>query len=168
MTTTTKQIILTVLFLTVANISAFCQYGESTYDNRVKTKLDALGLKYEITSKGNFKIIFELKSGRTQVVIINSNTYQYGNIEVREIYSPAIEFSSTTAMSQSNLFILLKQNANQKIGAWQIDEYTNTYTLNFSLRASANASQSNLDDLIRLATTNADEMEKQLSDEDKY
>jgi hypothetical protein len=166
MTKSTKQIILTMLFLTVANVSAFCQYGETPYDNRVKTKLDALGIKYEITSKGNFKIIFKMENERTQLVIINSVTYQYGNIEVREIYSRAAYVASKTAFNQSNLFYILQENAEKKIGAWQIDG-TDDFSLNFSLRASANATQSNLEDMINLAAKVADAMEQKLTDEDK-
>jgi len=163
----TKQLILTALLLTVTNIPAFCQYGDASYDSRVKSKLDDLGIKNEITSDGNFRIIFSMENNRTQLVIINSATYQYGNIEVREIWSCAAIVNNKSAFTQQNLFYILQENSKLKIGAWQIDG-TSDYGLNFSLRANANASSGNLDDLIRLAAKSADQMEQKLTDEDKH
>ena len=166
MTNKTKQIILTGILLMIFSIQGFSQYGETTCDNRVKTKLDDLGIKYEINSSGNFKLIFKMENERTQLVIINSETYQYGNIEVREIYSRSAFVKNKTEFTQQNLFYLLQDNSKQKIGAWQIDGSTE-YSLNFSLRASANTTSDNLDDLIRLVAKVADEMEQKLTKEDK-
>jgi hypothetical protein len=164
----TKKIFITLVLSIITITSAYSQYGEAAYDNRVKLMLDELEIKYDITGTGNFKIIFSMGNDRTQLVVINSKTHEYGNIEVREIYSPAGGFSSSSSVSQSVLLKLLRENSIKKIGAWQIDGDEGDFRINFSLRANANASKSNLDDLIRLAARVADEMEIQLSDKDDY
>ena len=168
MTQTAKQIILTGLLLTVFTVKAFCQIGEASYDSRIKSKLIALGIKYEITDKGNFKVIFNMGNNRTQMVLINSNTYEYGGMEIREITSIAAITDDKTAFTQNTLFTLLERNHTYKLGAWQIDGGQSPYILQYGLRISANATQSVLDELIRLAAKVADEMEHQLTDDDKH
>ncbi len=133
MTKTAKQIILTGLLLTVVSFQGFCQLGETNYDNRIKSKLIALGIKYEITDKGNFKVIFDMGNKRTQMVLINSNTYEYGGMEIREISSIAAITDDKTAFTQNTLFSLLEKNETYKLGAWQINGGKSPYILQFGL-----------------------------------
>jgi len=163
----TFKSIFTLLILTVS-LNTFAQLGESNYDYRVKSKLDNLGIKYQITDKGNFKVIFDMGKDRTQMVIINSNTYEYGGMEIREIFSTAAIVESKYDFNQSILFSLLELNETYKLGAWQIDGGTSPYILQFALRISANSTQTVLDDVIRLAAKVADEMEQKLTSEDKH
>ena len=107
-------------------------------------------------------------NGRTQVVIVNSKTYEFGGAEIREIFSVAAVVSSKSAFTQSNLFKLLELNQTYKIGAWQIHGGESPYILEFAIRAGANTSSSILADLIKLAARTADDMEQRLTDEDKH
>ena len=163
----TIKTIFALLFLTVS-LNTYAQLGESNYDYRIKSKLENLGIKYQITDKGNFKVIFDMGQGRTQMVVINSNTYEYGGMEIREITSIAAIVDSKYDFNQNNLFRLLELNETYKLGAWQINGGTSPYILQYALRISANSTQSVLDDLIRLAAKTADEMEQKLTSEDKH
>jgi len=144
------------------------QIGDNNYDFRVKSHLDKLEINYEISGNGNFKVVFDMGEGRSQLVIINSITNQYGNMEVRDILSPIYVADAKSSFSQSMLFDILELNGTYKLGAWQIDGGESPYILQFNIQISANASESVLDDSIRLAASVADEMEKKLTVEDTY
>jgi hypothetical protein len=163
----TIKAIFVLLFLTVS-LNTLAQLGESNYDYRIKSQLENLGIKFQITDTGNFKLIFDMGKGRTQMVIINSNTYEYGGMEIREITSIAAIVDSKNEFNQSNLLSLLELNETYKLGAWQINGGTSPYILQYALRISANSTQSVLNDLIRLAARIADEMEQKLTNEDEY
>lgn len=163
-----KQCISTFLLLLAMTLNGWSQIGEANYDNRIKTKLEALGIKYTITDQGAFKIIFDMGNNRTQLVVIKSNTHEYGGMEIREVSSVAAVAEIRSEFSQENLFYLLEKNETYKLGAWQIHGGKAPYLLEYSLRISANATQSVLNEIIRLAAKVADEMEQALTDEDKY
>ena len=57
------------------------------HDMRVKTLLDAIGTNYEIDAEADFKLEWEYDNGRTQIVYVNSNTEEYENMEIREVWS---------------------------------------------------------------------------------
>jgi hypothetical protein len=157
-----------ILKLALVSLFLVTTASASAQDSRVRSALDNAGLKYTITDNGNFKIPFDMGNGRTQVVIVNSKTYEFGGAEIREIFSVAAVVSSKSAFTQNNLFRLLELNETYKIGAWQIHGGESPYTLQFAIRAGANTSSSILADLIKLAAKTADDMEQRLTDEDKH
>jgi hypothetical protein len=157
-----------ILKLALVSLFLVTTASASAQDSRVRSALDNAGLKYTITDNGNFKIPFDMGNGRTQVVIVNSKTYEFGGAEIREIFSVAAIVSSKSAFTQNNLFRLLELNETYKIGAWQIHGGESPYILQFAIRAGANTSSSILADLIKLAATTADDMEQRLTDEDKH
>jgi hypothetical protein len=148
--------------------SAQAQIGEPESDSRVKNQLDALGLKYSMTDNGNYKVVFDMGEGRTQLVVIYSNTYNYNGMEVREITSTAMSTTDKKGFTQPTLFDLLERNQTYKIGAWQINGGTAPFILEFGIRMSANSSQSVFDELIRLAARMADELEQELTSGDDH
>jgi hypothetical protein len=157
-----------ILKLALVSLFLVTTASASAQDSRVRSALDNAGLKYTITDNGNFKIPFDMGNGRTQVVIVNSKTYEFGGAEIREIFSVAAAVSSKSAFTQNNLFRLLELNETYKIGAWQIHGGESPYILQFAIRAGANTSSSILADLIKLAAKTADDMEQRLTDEDKH
>jgi len=157
-----------ILKLALVSLFLVTTASASAQDSRVRSALDNAGLKYTITDNGNFKIPFDMGNGRTQVVIVNSKTYEFGGAEIREIFSVAAVVSSKSAFTQNNLFKLLELNETYKIGAWQIHGGESPYILQFAIRAGANTSSSILADLIKLAAKTADDMEQRLTDEDKH
>lgn len=56
------------------------------YDHRVEKNLKELEYKYTILKDGAFKLVFNLDDNRSQVVFIESNSENYRNFEVREIW----------------------------------------------------------------------------------
>jgi hypothetical protein len=157
-----------ILKLALVSLFLVTTASASAQDSRVRSALDNAGLKYTITDNGNFKIPFDMGNGRTQVVIVNSKTYEFGGAEIREIFSVAAIVSSKSAFTQNNLFKLLELNETYKIGAWQIHGGESPYILQFAIRAGANTSSSILADLIKLAAKTADDMEERLTEEDKH
>jgi hypothetical protein len=149
-------------------VHGMCQIGDDISDSRVKTKLEALDLKYEITDEGNFKVVFAMEKKRSQLVIIKSKTYNYEGIEIREIFSVAAVANKKNEFTQSVLFSLLELNETYKLGAWQIDGGESPFVLEFSLKISANSTQSVLSEAIMLAAKVAEEMEQKLTGDDKH
>jgi len=66
-------------------------------DHRVSSILDQLGLNYEVDGDGDFRLLFGLGDGRSQLVFVDSKTYRYQGLEVRSIWSPA--YKSPTPFS---------------------------------------------------------------------
>lgn len=156
-------VVMSMLFST-----AQAQVGEPESDRRVKNHLDALDLKYSMTDNGNYKVVFDMGEGRTQLVVIYSNTYDYNGMEIREITSTAMSTTDKKGFTQPTLFDLLERNQTYKIGAWQINGGTAPFILEFGIRMSANSSQSAFDELIRLAARMADELEQELTSGDDH
>ncbi|MCS6981915.1 MAG: hypothetical protein N2110_07350 [Flavobacteriales bacterium] len=144
------------------------QKNQAKPDERVKTQLERLGLKYTLSETGNFKVVFDMGNERTQLVVVNSNTYELGSQEIRELYSVAALFNSPDEMSKDLLFKLLELNETYKIGAWQINGGKSPYLVQFAVRLSASAPDKALDELIRLAAGKADEMELELTQKDDF
>lgn len=157
-----------VVFFSMLLSSAHAQIGEPESDSRVRNQLESLGLKYSMTDNGNYKVVFDMGEGRTQLVVIYSNTYNYNGMEVREITSTAMSTDDKRGFTQPTLFDLLERNQTYKIGAWQINGGTAPFILEFGIRMSANSSQSVFDELIRLAARMADELEQELTSGDDH
>lgn len=160
------SILLTVLLSSVNTLVA--QIGDPDSDPRVKTILNQLDLNYSIAESGDFKVIFDMNNGRTQMVIIHSSTYKYEGMEIREIVSNAAMTMNKSDFTQSVLFNLLELNQTYKLGAWQIHGGEPPYLLQFGIRISANSTKTVLDDAIRLAAKMGDEMEQLLTDGDDH
>jgi hypothetical protein len=156
-----------MLVLLAVSIYTYAKPVEINYDSRVKSSLDNLGLEYSITGTGNFKVLFETGEGRTQLVFISSDTEKLGEMEIREIFAIAAILEPDD-LSQSSLFSLLELNDNYMLGAWQIHGERGDYLLLFSVKMSANTTQSALYDLIELAAIVADDMEQKLTNKDDF
>jgi hypothetical protein len=172
-----KLLFAAILFLAASASPCYAQLktlggssssSSSNGDSRIKRQLDALGLKYEVTETGKFKVIFDMGGDRTQLVIIYSKTYEYGGIEIREIYSTAASATDKTEYTQTTLLTLLEKNQSYKVGSWQIDGGTSPFILQFGLRISATVSQDVLKEMLLLAARAADEMEQKLTEGDKH
>lgn len=148
---------------------AQAQVGKKkTGDKRVAAALDQAELKYEVTDRGDFKLLYELDDDRTQVVIIGSKTEKLGDLEIREVWSIAQqsdgEFDGETANA------LLVDNGNRKVGAWQVavEEETDQHTAIFSAQVDAAADSAALAQVIVAVVQTADEMENELTEEDEF
>ena len=163
-----RRLFLSAAFFFSFSALTYAQLGENEPDSRVKKQLTELGYSYDVTGSGSFKVTLKLKSERTQIVLISSKTYEYGGMEIREVYSPAASVEDKSAWSHSNLFTFLEENENFKLGAWQILGGEAPFVLQFGVRISANSSAKILEDIISLAAKTADEMETRITTGDKY
>lgn len=136
--------------------------GSTTADPRVRRRLDAAGLKYEITDTGNFRLGYRIDEERTQVVFINSETSNYLNLEIRDVWSVA--YKCHGAMSQKIANYLLLQNGLLKIGAWhaQQNDEGETYAI-FQAQVSADSDADTLKKILTLVSGAADKMENLLT-----
>jgi len=135
-----------------------------TPDNVVKAQLDSKGVKYEIDKDGDFKILYKVGGGRTQICWVRSTVNTYGSLKIREIWSPGYK-------SESNDFpalianTLLDKNHGVKLGAWEAQDSMAMFVT--KVPADANADQ--LVDAIEATVNSADEVEKEITgDKDEY
>jgi hypothetical protein len=135
-------------------------------DSRIKEALEKLGLKYEVTKSGNFKVVFKVQDNRTQVVTIVSKTEKVQGLEIREISSPAYTTKGDISANVSNQ--LLKDSYRRKLGGWGVIRIDDDSLALFSAKVDANQSVDDLKTSILLAVYAADEMEKSLTQDDKF
>ena len=151
---------LSLLIITFQVSNIFAQVGSDSpsYDERVQKLLRALDIEYTLDSGGNFKVDFDLGNGRSQRVLIWSNTNTYRNLEIREIWSIGYKSSSNTIPSVvANK--LLEDTFSKKLGAWtKADEYAI-----FVVKISADTDSETLFSVLKIAVETADEMEEKLT-----
>lgn len=128
-------------------------------DPAIKAQLEALDYKYEIDEDGDFKLVFEVgEDGRSQIVYVLSQVESYGELEVREIWSPA--YSSPTEQFPAVIANRLLEASNRaKLGGW-VKQGKNAV---FVVKIPADASKEVLDDATTAAMELADEMENELT-----
>lgn len=146
--------------------SAVLAQATPTPDSRIKDALEKLGLKYEVTKSGNFKVIFRVSDNRTQVVTIVSKTEKVEGLEIREIISPAYATKGEISGTISNQ--LLKDSYRKKLGAWTILQSDNDSLALFTAKVDANQTAADLKTSLLLTVYAADEMEKSLTKDDKF
>ena len=135
-------------------------------DARIQKVLEARKIEYELTRTGNFKVTFNLKSGRSQVAFISSATYRYMNLEIREIVSPA--YRSATPFTAEIADRLLSDNNDKKLGAWVMQKEKDGYYALFVTKVPADSSEEYFISALRLTLEAADEMEKELTGKDEF
>jgi hypothetical protein len=138
-------------------------------DARVRSQLEQLGYKYELTADGDFKLIpIKTEDGRSQLVYVYSNTQQYSTLEIREVMSPA--YLSTGPLSAAVANRLLRENSEVKFGAWRVEPHNNgqKYLALFAVQISATSDAETLRLAIKSVLLVADRMEKELTGTDDY
>lgn len=163
-------LVFVILFFVNAG-SALGQAGgaRKTGDARVRTQLDTLGYKYELTTDGDFKLTpVKTEDGRSQLIYVDSNTQQYGTLEIREVMSPA--YLSTGPLSAAVANRLLRENSEVKFGAWRVETHNNgqKHLALFAVQISANSDAETLRLAIKSVLLVADRMEKELTGTDDY
>ncbi|MGO4220366.1 hypothetical protein AB4Y64_00660 [Lysobacter sp. TAF61] len=127
-------------------------------DPLVARHLDSLKYRYEVDEDGDYKLTFDMDDKRSQLVYVLSGTEKFGNLEVRELWSPAYRASDGQfPVDVANR--LLESSQSSKLGAWvkQGDMAL------FVVKIPANAGADELDDALDFALRSADEMEATLT-----
>jgi hypothetical protein len=136
-------------------------------DARVKDALDTLGLKYEVGDNGVIKVVMRFQNDRTQAVYISSGTNTLGDLEIREIVSPANLTEGQLSSETANK--LLRDNANRKLGAWQTLELQDQKLLTvYTAQIDANSSPQQLQAVLGAVLQSADAMEAELTGDDRF
>ncbi len=155
-----------VPMMTTINPSTAVAQAAPTPDSRIKDALEKLGLKYEVTKSGNYKVVFRVSDNRTQVITIVSRTEKVEGLEIREIVSPAYATKGDINATIANQ--LLKDSYRKKLGAWTILQADGDSLALFTSKIDANQSPADLKTSLLLTVYAADEMEKSLTQEDKF
>jgi len=136
-------------------------------DPRVAKALQELGIKYQVSQDGDYRFGFDLGNGRTQLGFIKSKTYEFCGIEIREIFSEGLRSMGPFDARTCN--ILLQQNAQLKVGAWEVgkDAEDNHFAI-FSARVAADLQGEELLAIIAAVLKTADDMEQRLGGRDDF
>ena len=128
-----------------------------TPDPALKALLDKQKIKYEIDSDGDYKITFDLGNGRSQLVWVRSKTEAYGDLKVREIWSPGYKLDGELSAKIANR--LLEHSHSMILGGWTKQK---TYVM-FVVKILATATPQQVRDAAEAAADAADEMEQELT-----
>ena len=135
----------------------------ATPDPAVAKALDALGYPYEVDEDGDYKMVFDVEEGRTQLVFVRSAVEDYGSHRIREVWSPGYN-APTAEFSAEVANRLLEDAQNAKLGGWVKQQKLAM----FVVKIDADAAGPALADAIEAATHTADEMEQELTGQDEY
>ncbi|RMH94801.1 hypothetical protein EBB59_00445 [Lysobacter pythonis] len=129
-------------------------------DAHVAAQLKALDYKYEVDEDGDFRLVFDVdsESKRNQLVFIRSAVETYGELKIREIWSPGYA-GSGEQLPQAVANRLLEASMANKLGGW--GKQGNNAV--FIIRLPADADQEALDTALTAAIHSADEMEAELT-----
>jgi hypothetical protein len=159
--------------IALATLTIFATLGSKAnageVDARMRSALEQAGLKYEITSDSDFKVLVPCKDKRTQVVLINSDTNKINdtNLEFREVYALAYKSKSALPAEMSNK--MMQESNRKKIGSWEIIRTSGGINLAvFNAKIPADLSSENLVQIINSVGLVADEMEKTITTEDTF
>jgi hypothetical protein len=133
-------------------------------DPRVASALNNLDIKYTVDSDGDYRIVYNLSNGRTQMGFIRSNTYKFAGIEMREIFSYGLLSVNEFGVKISNY--LLRENTNKKIGSWGIERSGDKYAASFTAKISSDLKGDALVAVIIAVLNTADELERGLTGKD--
>ncbi|KXB97782.1 MAG: hypothetical protein AA908_05100 [Chlorobi bacterium NICIL-2] len=159
------------VFVVIGALNATAQIGttpsrKTQADPRVARVLDADSIRYSIDGDGDYRIITQIDSTRTQLCFVISRTSTYGKIEVRDVMSVA--YKTTGDLPARLMQRLLEQNNRTKIGAWALQREGETTIVLFKTQIAADAELVPLLHAVIAVSHTADELEKELTGKDDY
>lgn len=156
-----------MLFVALGSLVASAQVGgKSKADARLRRALNDANLKFTETAEGDFKLLFTLKDDRTHLVFAESKTQTMGIIEVREVWAIGWKGGSEPKAEVANR--LLRNNAQKKVGAWELHQQKDGFYAIFNVKVSADADGEALKSIVYGVAETADEMEKELLQSDDF
>jgi len=106
--------------LSLACLAAFPALAAAP-DAAIKAQLDSQDVHYKVDGDGDFEIVYDLDSGRTQRVWIRSSTDAYGSLKVREIWSPGYKLNGAP-LPPKVAQRLLESSNNLILGGWTVQK----------------------------------------------
>ena len=135
--------------------------GSPRHDPRVSTLLDQLQIRYEIDPDGDFKLVFDLGNGRSQVAFVNSSTERFGGFEIRETWS--IAHISDGPLDADLANELLQRSRRLKFGGWGVDLRGDRHHIIFTVHLSADSDAAALMQALEITLSMSDELERELT-----
>lgn len=136
-------------------------------DPRVKAALARMNYPYKLNAGNDYELLFDLKGGRSQVVLVNSHTESYNQqLELREISSTAYKLQGPLSEAKANA--LLADNAQRKLGAWRTVSHDGATYVLYVVQLPANADAEMLALAIHAVMSTADKLEAQETGKDDY
>lgn len=139
--------------------------AQNNVDVRVTENLNKLEFKYDIKEDGTFQFTVPVNS-RSQIIYVHSKTYSYAQLEIREVF--ALIYSGPQRPNEAVLNKLLSDNAQKKLGAWELLFEGNNYFIVFTAKVPANQNEADLKSTIDIVSTSADAMEQILFNTDEW
>ncbi len=153
-----------IVFLSMPVVAMVGAKEGSRGDSRVRTLLEKADLKYEVDEDGDFRLVFEWEDGRSQLVFISSATSALDGLEIREVWS--VGYLSEDMMPAKIMKNLLEENAEVKLGAWQLLRMGEKDAGVFSAQIAADTDAKTLGTVLNAVSITADEKEKELMKSD--
>lgn len=135
-------------------------------DGRVARQLTDAGLSYVIDDEGDYRLKFALDDGRSQIAWLASGTWKLGNFEARDAWSIAYRGTGQVPPEMANG--LLQANAQQTVGAWQVQRSGEEYLVVFSAPIDVKVDAHTLALALDTVMKTADAMEQALTGRDDY
>jgi|GEM_PF-568979 len=124
----------------------------------IEARLRALDLEPQVDADGDYRLLFALDGGRQQVTYVRAHTERFGQLELREIWSPAYR-AEGDSLPGDIANRLLQEGQENIVGAWVRQDGIAIYVT----RVPADLSGKPLADAIEATTRAADAMEAQLT-----
>lgn len=135
---------------------------------RIKSKVEEMGLKFDVTETGNFKFVFGLEGDRSQLVFVRKKPSNYLGSDFIQIYSPTMKYASKSQIPREAMLELLAKNGTYKLGWFELasDETTNAFYMSYKLPISCTAV--NLYTILKEVAAEADKTERQYTSLDDF
>jgi len=161
------RLVLTSMAVLALSLLALPSIAADAADSRVKDALENGGLKYEIDSDNDYKLLMQLESNRTQIVYVNSATETYDAMEIREVWGPS--FPSKGKQFHAKIAnMLLLDSQQKKLGAWQGYSQNKSVFAVFNVKISADSDAESLKSAIWYVAKAADTMELMMTGKDDF
>lgn len=137
-------------------------WAQETPDMGVAKRLNELDLSYEVNENGDYTLVFEIDKGRTQLVIVRSQTERLGELDIREVLSAGVILPEGEKVPYDLAIKLLEDNSNRKRGSWAAQGRVVYHVVHLS----ADANKVELGQAIVMAAKSADDLERQFTGKD--
>jgi len=135
-------------------------------DARVERLLKEVTAEYSVDADGDFRLVYDIGGGRSQIVWIPSGTSDFGALEIRQIWSIAHRSRGPLPADLANR--LLDRNGAVILGAWLTEQAGDEVGVIFAVQVAAETDALALRSAIHAVATTADAMEKDLTGGDDF
>jgi len=135
-------------------------------DARVERLLKEVTAEYSVDADGDFRLVYDIGGGRSQIVWIPSGTSDFGALEIRQIWSIAHRSRGPLPADLANR--LLDRNGAVILGAWLTEQAGDEVGVIFAVQVAAETDALAMRSAIHAVATTADAMEKDLTGGDDF